>query len=1033
MKIIFTPKSLIIFLIFISCSAFAQDINDLTLSSNSCDKVTLSWSDVSGETAYRVRRKLSSESVFTNITDVNANVTSYTDNTVNGGTSYTYQVRPVVDGTPVGISNQPEISVQSCSSGGGGGGDCAAWFNNNGLWKGKGRIAISSDGNEHDHDDWAATPLSLALLAAKGLQDKLVLYTFSDHVWGSNHDHSDARQQMRISALEGKTQFGFDKTNFIEAVANPNAAYSAMTAEINKSTADDPLFIVAAGPMQVVGKAINDAQESKLKYVTILSHSRWNDRHSDNPNNWENHSGWTWDEIENTFKSKGLNVVHITDQNGGTGYDGLRAARSKFDWIKNSSARNNPIYKAGSWDWLYARQETVIKGGEFDPSDAGMIVYLLTGIEKTEPSDAKNIMESPVAKCSGDNTGGGGTGDCENSLTLSAISDFPTTNVNGFAPAYKDNNNQCLAINAAQYKDQFAAAKTTFSGSSGTYDVTITTLTELDGESTYRLKINGNLVGTYKNPTTNTDYKVSTHTWKDVKVNNGDAVQVEFNSHTNGKIPEGETTAYSRGRWTQLSFDCPDGNSTGGGDTGGGTCDGYEEENGVVMMEAENTKSNLGKWVLKTDNPGYSGTGHLEFTGNSINGGPATSPLEYTFKINTAGYYRLHMRVRKRLDGAEPDKCNDGYVKLAGDFDQGPNAGNNHNDDAPESMLRSNTKFFGGPANGWGWASKLDAGGHDNKRDPIYYLKAGETYTLTLSGRSIRWNVDRIAFIKTDGNESAGKNLTTETGCKGGNTGGGGDDCSFNVSVSKKDATCNTAGSVTLSLSDYGTRTNVRYKVGNAAYSDNVGTSETYMVDNLSAGTYDIYAEWGNGDCANTMAGSFTIAEDCTPQEPGDVTGLTATATACGEIELSWNDVDHETGYRIRRKLASENTYVNIGDVNAGVTSFTDMDVDKNTDYVYMVRPLVDGTAIALSNLAEVTSDPCVVTSVFDNQETTFRVYPNPATDKVQLSESTKWKLYNAQGQFIKEGEGDVIRVSELPQGIYLLEMGNSRTKIFKK
>ena len=46
------------------------------------------------------------------------------------------------------------------------------------VWQGKGRIAISCDGNEHDDDDWGATPMSLALLAAKGLQDKLTLYVY---------------------------------------------------------------------------------------------------------------------------------------------------------------------------------------------------------------------------------------------------------------------------------------------------------------------------------------------------------------------------------------------------------------------------------------------------------------------------------------------------------------------------------------------------------------------------------------------------------------------------------------------------------------------------------------------------------------------------------------------------------------------------------------------------------------------------------------------------------------------------------------
>ena len=291
-----------------------------------------------------------------------------------------------------------------CSDDNGGGGDnpnCSPWFNNNGVWKGKGRIAISSDGNEHDKDDWAATPFSLALLAAKGLQDQLTLYTYSDHIWGSNHDHNNARQQMRISALEGAEEFGFNNTNFIEAVAAPNVAYNAMRDEINASSANNPLFIIAAGPMQVVGEALDRAQQSKLQYVTVISHSTWNDRHSDNPNSWENHSGWTWNEMVSAFQSKGVTFDHIVDQNGGNGYDGMRANKNKFSWLNTSSARNNSLYKSGSWAWLYDRQEAAQKGSDFDPSDAGMVIYLLTGKEKTDPSDAKAIMESPVAPCAG--------------------------------------------------------------------------------------------------------------------------------------------------------------------------------------------------------------------------------------------------------------------------------------------------------------------------------------------------------------------------------------------------------------------------------------------------------------------------------------------------------------------------------------------------------------------------------------------------------------------------------------------------------
>lgn len=260
-------------------------------------------------------------------------------------------------------------------------------------WQGKGRVAVSSDGNEHDHDDWAATPLSLALLAARGLQDRLALYTYSDHVWGSN---PRGRAQMRLGALEGAKHFGFEPRRFVEAVADPDSAYDAMARAIDASTADNPLFIVAAGPMQVVGEGLDRADPARRKHVTVISHSRWNDRHADHPGGGESHEGWTWKEMRAAFAPDGVKFLHIRDQNGGQGYDGLRAPVERFAWLKTSPARGRPPYKEGSWDWLYARLETCVKGGDFDASDAGMIVFLLTGKEKTNPEDARAILEHPA-------------------------------------------------------------------------------------------------------------------------------------------------------------------------------------------------------------------------------------------------------------------------------------------------------------------------------------------------------------------------------------------------------------------------------------------------------------------------------------------------------------------------------------------------------------------------------------------------------------------------------------------------------------
>ncbi len=143
---------------------------------------------------------------------------------------------------------------------------------------------------------------------------------------------------------------------------------------------------------------------------------------------------------------------------------------------------------------------------------------------------------------------------CSN-VTMNAV-DFPLTKVGDFVQAYVHTQKNALAINAAQHKDVFAAVKQAFTGEDGTYDITITTLAELDGESSYVLKVGGTTIGTYQNPETDVDYTPTTKTWEGIEVKKGDEIQVEFNSHTNGKIPENGGTAFSRGRWTKIEFTC---------------------------------------------------------------------------------------------------------------------------------------------------------------------------------------------------------------------------------------------------------------------------------------------------------------------------------------------------------------------------------------------------------------------------------------------------------------------------------------------
>lgn len=149
--------------------------------------------------------------------------------------------------------------------------------------------------------------------------------------------------------------------------------------------------------------------------------------------------------------------------------------------------------------------------------------------------------------------------DGSESQVFKAISDFPQFE-SGDVPYYKDKKNSALAIraNIAEYRKRFAKATRTFNGTSGTYDVKITTLTEEDGESTYRLLINETIVGVFKNDHIGTgsalDMQPTTYVWRSLRINNGDTISIESNAATNGEIPEGDGTAWARGRWRSIEL-----------------------------------------------------------------------------------------------------------------------------------------------------------------------------------------------------------------------------------------------------------------------------------------------------------------------------------------------------------------------------------------------------------------------------------------------------------------------------------------------
>jgi hypothetical protein len=138
----------------------------------------------------------------------------------------------------------------------------------------------------------------------------------------------------------------------------------------------------------------------------------------------------------------------------------------------------------------------------------------------------------------------------------SALHDFQPVQDGAFVPYYRDVRSanperHALAIDAKQYRAKFAAAELPFEGAQGDYDLTLRTLTENDGESTYRLVVGERVIGEFQNPP-GSDGAAAMHTWRGVALRAGDRVRVESNTHSNGKIPEAGAFAWARGRWTGL-------------------------------------------------------------------------------------------------------------------------------------------------------------------------------------------------------------------------------------------------------------------------------------------------------------------------------------------------------------------------------------------------------------------------------------------------------------------------------------------------
>ena len=233
-------------------------------------------------------------------------------------------------------------------------------------WQRSHRIAISADGNpDADRDDIGATPMTLAVLAKEGLQENLVHYDFNN--WLEYKKIEAGKNKMWVGAMGAQTRWGFDRSKFFDAANDPEKAIANLAAEIDKSTASDPLHIIIAGPMELIYQAMIRVEKAVLANVVLVSHSGYNDYFR--PRLWQHNL----DDV--LALNPKITYYKIPDQN-----QGLRtvADYSPWHWLRDHADVN--------LQWVYRRLEA----GLPDVSDTGMVTWL---IGKSGSDDRTTIAE----------------------------------------------------------------------------------------------------------------------------------------------------------------------------------------------------------------------------------------------------------------------------------------------------------------------------------------------------------------------------------------------------------------------------------------------------------------------------------------------------------------------------------------------------------------------------------------------------------------------------------------------------------------
>src|SRR5688572_5947696 len=253
----------------------------------------------------------------------------------------------------------------------------------------KGRIAHSADGNANDEDDWGAFPVAFAIIDAFGQMDRVVHIDYNNIL-----RNNDARfyRNMTDSVLGSAERFGIRPQVMFDCQKDLEGALESIRKAIDESSADNPIYYILAGPMEVPLLGIQRSNPEKRKHVYCISHSVWNDGYSQ-PEKLHLHKYTKRDII-----ATGVNWVQVKPGSGLT--DSTRHSSTPQQWAMYHWMRDSADKRLG---WIYSRLEVEER---CDVSDATMTYFLLTGDEDANVGKLKALLEdkkrpAPIATSPG--------------------------------------------------------------------------------------------------------------------------------------------------------------------------------------------------------------------------------------------------------------------------------------------------------------------------------------------------------------------------------------------------------------------------------------------------------------------------------------------------------------------------------------------------------------------------------------------------------------------------------------------------------